>query len=82
MYDLPAMVDFITKTTGQKGNLVYIGHSMGTTISYIYASVNPEHAKDHIETIISLAPVAYMNNVMGGLKLMAPLTPFLAVSTE
>lgn len=30
-YDIPASVDFILKTTGQK-QVFYIGHSQGTTV--------------------------------------------------
>lgn len=79
IYDLPACIDFIATRTGEKGNLIYVGHSMGTTISYIYSTVKRKHAEDNVKAIISLAPVAYMKNVMGAFRLLAPLAPLVAV---
>ncbi|XP_030631171.1 lysosomal acid lipase/cholesteryl ester hydrolase-like [Chanos chanos] len=54
--DLPAVIDFITKTTGQK-QIFYIGHSQGTTIAFIAFSTMPELASK-IKLYIALAPVA------------------------
>uniref|UniRef100_A0AAR5P6G4 Lipase n=1 Tax=Dendroctonus ponderosae TaxID=77166 RepID=A0AAR5P6G4_DENPD len=78
IYDLPACIDFVANRTGEKGNLIYVGHSMGTTISYIYSTVKRKHAEDNVKAIISLAPVAYMKNVMGAFRLLAPLAPLVA----
>ena len=36
MYDVPASVDYVLKTTG-KSKLNYIGHSMGTTAFFVMA---------------------------------------------
>ncbi|XP_039291399.1 lipase 3-like [Nilaparvata lugens] len=59
IYDLPAQIDFILTTTGQK-KLYYIGFSMGTTASYVLLSQRPEYNKK-IERMISMAPVAFMD---------------------
>ncbi|XP_044010367.1 lipase 1-like [Aphidius gifuensis] len=59
VYDLPAMIDHALEVSGQK-NLFYIGHSMGTTMSYILLSMRPEY-NDKIKFSISLAPIAFWN---------------------
>lgn len=57
-YDLPAVVDAIINTTNKK-EIVYIGHSMGTTMFYVMASSRPEYNPKIIASF-SLAPVAYI----------------------
>ena len=55
MYDIPAMVDYILKLTGQK-SVIYIGHSQGTTVSYVLLSMKPEY-NAKFSLVISLSPV-------------------------
>ncbi|XP_050310870.1 uncharacterized protein LOC126746602 [Anthonomus grandis grandis] len=78
IYDIPACIDVIAEKTGGRGDLIYIGHSMGTTISYIYSSLMSQHAEKNVKIIISLAPVAYMGHVKGAFGLLAPSAPFFA----
>ncbi|XP_016126097.1 putative lysosomal acid lipase/cholesteryl ester hydrolase [Sinocyclocheilus grahami] len=54
--DLPAVINFITKTTGQE-QIFYVGHSQGTTIAFIAFSTMPELASK-IKMFFALAPVA------------------------
>ncbi|XP_046748746.1 lipase 3-like [Diprion similis] len=63
-YDLPAMIDYALDHTGQK-SLIYIGHSMGTTASYILLSNRPEYNK-RLRLVVSLAPIAYWKNARTG----------------
>ncbi|XP_051160822.1 uncharacterized protein LOC127281249 [Leptopilina boulardi] len=56
VYDVSASIDYILKKTGEK-NLTYIGHSMGTTISYVLLSEKPEY-NEKIKFNICLSPVA------------------------
>lgn len=67
--DLPAMVDFALEKTGNK-NLIYIGHSMGTTTSYVLLSTRPEYNK-RLRFLVSLAPVAYFVHEFEGLLKLA-----------
>ncbi|XP_015112842.1 lipase 3 isoform X1 [Diachasma alloeum] len=55
--DLPAQIDFILDRTGES-KLTIIGHSMGTTLSYIFLSEKPEYNKS-VNLVVSLAPIAY-----------------------
>lgn len=61
VYDLPASIDYILARTRQR-DLFYIGHSMGTTMFYVMASVRPEY-NAKIRLMISLSPVAYMGHI-------------------
>ncbi|XP_053307248.1 lysosomal acid lipase/cholesteryl ester hydrolase-like [Spea bombifrons] len=54
--DLPAVINFILKKTGQE-QIYYVGHSQGTTIGFIAFSSMPELAKK-IKMFFGLAPVA------------------------
>ncbi|KAJ8366150.1 hypothetical protein SKAU_G00149810 [Synaphobranchus kaupii] len=54
--DLPAVINYITKTTGQE-QVYYVGHSQGTTIAFIAFSTMPELASK-IKMFFALAPVA------------------------
>ncbi|XP_062234437.1 gastric triacylglycerol lipase [Platichthys flesus] len=54
--DLPAVVNYILKVTGQE-QIFYIGHSQGTTIAFMAFSTLPELASK-IKLFFGLAPVA------------------------
>lgn len=58
LFDLPAMLDYITSWTGYP-DINYIGHSMGTTMFYVMGSMRPEY-NSKIRISINMAPVAYM----------------------
>ncbi|EFN73360.1 Gastric triacylglycerol lipase [Camponotus floridanus] len=71
IYDLPAMITFITNMTSQPLH-TYIGHSMGTTGFYIMASERPEIAQ-MVQKMISLSPVAFTNHMESKIKYLIPL---------
>lgn len=60
-YDLPAMIDYIIKTTKQD-KIHYIGHSQGTTVFFVLLSEKPEF-NSKIKSGTMLAPVAYLGNL-------------------
>ncbi|KAM9462150.1 gastric triacylglycerol lipase [Clarias gariepinus] len=69
--DLPAVINFITKTTGQE-QIFYVGHSQGTTIAFMAFSTMPELASK-IKMFFALAPVAtvaFTKSPMGKLSIM------------
>jgi lysosomal acid lipase/cholesteryl ester hydrolase len=70
VHDLPAEIDWILNVTGHK-KLYYIGHSMGTTMSYVMASMRPEY-NDKVDFMVSLAPVAFMSRVKSPIRLFVP----------
>ncbi|NP_001015847.2 lysosomal acid lipase/cholesteryl ester hydrolase precursor [Xenopus tropicalis] len=73
--DLPAVVDFITKKTGQE-QIFYVGHSQGTTIAFIAFSSLPQLAKK-IKMYFGLAPVATVKFSKSPLAKLGVLPEFL-----
>lgn len=57
MYDLPAVIDYILKVTGQK-DIIYIGHSLGTTMMFVMSSMRPEYVYK-VKFMVGLAPAAF-----------------------
>lgn len=80
IYDIPAMLNFIVQTTNQAGNITFIGHSMGTTISFIYASLRPQQAGNILKSIIAIAPVAYMDHVRSISRSLAQFSDIIWVN--
>lgn len=58
IYDLPATIDYILKSTG-KPKLHYVGHSQGTTEFFVMCSERPEY-NDKIVVANLLAPLVYL----------------------
>ncbi|XP_014208906.1 lipase 3-like [Copidosoma floridanum] len=53
LFDIPATIDYILKET-QQPSLIYVGHSMGGTISNVLLSTKPEY-NEKIKLVINLA---------------------------
>jgi lysosomal acid lipase/cholesteryl ester hydrolase len=67
-YDLTSMVDYALKVTNQK-QLIYIGHSQGTMISFAQLSKNQEFASK-IKLFVALGPVAHLGAIESPIKLV------------
>lgn len=65
-YDLTSMVDFALKATNQT-QLIYIGHSQGTMISFAQLSKNQEFASK-IKLFIAMGPVAHLGAIESPMK--------------
>ena len=76
-YDLPAMVNFILKKTGQP-SLHYAGHSQGSLIAFAELSRNQDLAQK-IKAVFALGPVAYLGHMESPLKFLADFIPELEV---
>ncbi|KAI2658568.1 Lysosomal acid lipase/cholesteryl ester hydrolase [Labeo rohita] len=73
--DLPAVINFITKTTGQE-QIFYVGHSQGTTIAFIAFSTMPELASK-IKMFFALAPVATVGMTKSPMTKLSVIPEFL-----
>ncbi|XP_029176125.1 uncharacterized protein LOC114944406 isoform X2 [Nylanderia fulva] len=70
IYDLPAMIKFITNMKSQPLH-TYVGHSMGTTSFYIMASERPEIAR-MVQKMINFAPAVFLDQVESPIKYIFP----------
>ncbi|XP_029167696.1 lipase 1-like [Nylanderia fulva] len=70
IYDLPAMITFITNMRSQSLH-AYIGHSMGSTSFYVMASRRPEIAQ-MVQKMIGLGPAVFIDHIKGLLRYLAP----------
>ncbi|XP_059483957.1 uncharacterized protein LOC132201648 [Neocloeon triangulifer] len=69
-FDITAEIDYVLGQTGET-QLVYMGHSMGTTQFFVMVSERPEY-NAKIRQMHALAPVAFMGGVRSPLALLAP----------
>lgn len=60
-YDIPASIDYVLEKTKQE-NLIYIGHSQGSTSFFVMTSERPEY-NDKVKLMVAMAPVALLGNV-------------------
>lgn len=71
-HDLPAMLEHVLVETGAE-KVVYVGHSMGTTVFFATMSSLPEYYQDRIAAMVALAPVATVTSISSPIKYLAPL---------
>ena len=76
-HDLPTMVNFILKKTGQP-SLYYAGHSQGSLIAFAELSRNQDLAQK-IKAVFALGPVAFLGHMESPLKYLADYIPELEV---
>lgn len=77
LYDLPAQIKYITDM--KNDDLVYVGHSMGTTVFYVMAIERPDIASK-VKAMFGLAPVAFLNHINSFVKAVTPFAFVLNVS--
>ncbi|CAH0547948.1 unnamed protein product [Brassicogethes aeneus] len=65
IYDIPATIDYIRKTTN-KEKIFYVGHSQGCTVFLVMTSEKPEY-NNYIQSMVAMAPAAYITAPSGGL---------------
>ena len=68
IYDLPAEINYIRSL--KSDNLMYIGHSMGTTMFFVMASHMPDVAAK-IKAVFAFGPAAFMAHIKGPFRYLA-----------
>lgn len=79
IYDIPAALSHVSNITGKGGDIIYIGHSMGTTMFFIFSSLLPKTAQ-LIKVMVGLGPAAYMTHIRSPVRYLAPFSNDLEVS--
>lgn len=74
------MLNVIQQETRQIGNIIYIGHSLGTTMGMIYGSEYPEEAKRTVKLFIWISPSHKLTNMLSPYRVLAPFTSTILVS--
>ncbi|XP_027627315.1 lipase member J-like [Tupaia chinensis] len=74
-YDLPALINFIVKQTGQE-QIYYAAHSQGNIIAFIAFSTIPKLAQ-RIKTFFALAPGFYFRHIRSALRILLQLPTVL-----
>lgn len=79
IHDLPASLNYVSNITNKGGEIIYIGHSMGTTMFFIFSSILPKEAS-LIKVMVAFAPVAYMTHMKTPIRYIAPISKDIYVS--
>lgn len=58
LFDLSSQIELIRSLTNNS-KIIFVGHSMGTTVGLIYASLKPREAEESISTFIYVAPTCF-----------------------
>ena len=72
------MIDMVLSKTGQE-KIHYVGHSMGTTGFMVMINERPEYA-DKVKLANLMAPVAYVENMISPIRILAPFVDEIEVS--
>ncbi|XP_033217295.1 lipase 1-like isoform X2 [Belonocnema kinseyi] len=80
IYDLPATIDYILKTTKIR-NLNYVCFSQGCTQFLVMGSLMPEYNKK-IRFTAALAPASALKNIKGVMTLASPFISFSKILVE
>lgn len=72
-FDLAAGIDYIRALKKSNDSIDYIGHSMGATALLVLLSTTPRY-NQYLRIGILLAPLVFMNNVEGPLKVVTSLS--------
>lgn len=75
------MLDLVKNISGA-ANVTFIGHSAGSTVALIYASLLKDHAKTSVKLFIAMAPVSYLKYTkVAVLREFYHLIPVMKVTT-
>ncbi|CAG9762366.1 unnamed protein product [Ceutorhynchus assimilis] len=72
LIDLPAIFHTILSHTSPDNQIIYIGHSLGTTFALMYGSEFPEEARSMIKMFVLLCPAYTLSRMISPYKVFAP----------
>ncbi|KAJ0176929.1 hypothetical protein K1T71_006938 [Dendrolimus kikuchii] len=75
--DMPEIIDYIMQLKGSNTKIVYMGHSMGTTILFAMLTLRPEY-NNILKAGYALAPVAFCKDVKTPIKSLSSMAGGLA----
>lgn len=66
------MLQLVDYHAGHRGKIIYIGHSLGTTTSLMFASEYPETAANTLGLIVMMSPAYKLPNMRSPYKIFFP----------
>lgn len=79
LLDLPAMFHTVLSYSPADSKIIFIGHSLGSTFSLMYASEYPEYSKRVLKIQVFLCPAYTLTNMISPFKAAAPFVDFFLV---
>ena len=76
-YDIPAMIEFVLKTTRQP-SLSFVAHGLGTTAFFIAMILQPE-LNSKVDVMVALSPITVLTNAKTTARRFAGITGTLLV---
>ncbi|KAJ3621876.1 hypothetical protein MTP99_002427 [Tenebrio molitor] len=76
-HDMRASLQKVANVTDKAGSIIYVGHSRGTALMFMFASEFPKEANQLIKGTIFLCPVAYLDLVW---YMQASMRPLLLIA--
>lgn len=80
LIDLPAMFRTILSHSEPDSQIIYIGHSLGTTFALMYGSEFPDEAKSIIKMFVLLCPAYTLTHMISPYRWFAPYGNWVIVS--
>ncbi|KAJ8915897.1 hypothetical protein NQ315_015510 [Exocentrus adspersus] len=77
IYDLSSTLQLVMKVCNKKA--IYVGHSVGATVGYVYGITKSIDAQSYLKGMISLAPIAYLDGIKSYLRFLLPVAEYLKV---
>nr|XP_023019896.1 lysosomal acid lipase/cholesteryl ester hydrolase-like [Leptinotarsa decemlineata] len=77
LLDIPAQYQTILDNTAPGSKIIFIGHSLGTTVSLMFASEYPERARKIMKMMVLLCPAYTLTNMVSPYKMLAPMGDFV-----
>ncbi|XP_063924782.1 lipase member K-like [Zophobas morio] len=74
---ISAILSTVATATSKSGSIIYIGHSRGATLAFMYAAEYPEEAQKILRGVVALSPIVYFEPVFY-MKILFQLSPVLS----
>ncbi|CAG9861082.1 unnamed protein product [Phyllotreta striolata] len=71
--DIPAMLQLVSYYSRDRGKIIYIGHSLGTTLGMMFASEYPDFAANSLSLLVMMSPTYKLPNIRTPYRFLFPL---------
>lgn len=79
-YDFPAAFNRILSNSPPNSQIIYIGHSLGTSLALMYGAAFPAEAHRIMKIFVFMSPAYTLSNMISPYKMGAPMGDRLVVS--